>query len=75
MPTTSSSPERKFIHDLANPLVTAMFVVDAYLAKLALQSAESPELQRAYAALERMQQLLAERRALLIGAEAEKAKP
>ncbi len=69
------SPERQFIHDLANPLSTAMFVLDSRLSAPPPDAvAEAAQLRKALAALERVQILMTDRRAKLIRAEAETRK-
>jgi hypothetical protein len=63
-------PERKFLHDISSPLGTALFVLDACLEERrgtpAEQSEEFRSLEQAYAALDKVRQLVAARRDTLV---------
>lgn len=67
--------ERKFVHDIANPLAIAMFALDACLAERVARKESTEELRKVHAALERVQRLIAERRAALLESEKSVGKP
>ncbi|MEK6578576.1 MAG: hypothetical protein AABZ55_05060 [Bdellovibrionota bacterium] len=64
------SDERKFLHDIAGPVATAMFLLDAILESFQGVSGVSPsdvdQLRNALGALEKAKKMLEDRRAVLI---------
>lgn len=68
--TNSGSDEREFLHALATPLGTAVFLVDAVLDAIQSKAGSDPDevvqITQIYDALERMKKLLQERREVLI---------
>ena len=65
--------ERSFLHDLASPIGTAIFLLDVIIEEMQERSGgipdELPRIEQTYAALEKVRELLAERRAYLIECE------
>jgi hypothetical protein len=65
-----SGEERQFLHDIASPLGTAMFLVDAVLEDLTSKpnpdADEVAQMNAIYQALQSIQKLLQERREILI---------
>ncbi len=71
MKPTDGSDERQFLHDLASPLGTAVFLLDIVIEdlKARLGAADSEELKHLatiHQQMERMRQMLGARRQLLI---------
>ena len=68
---STEATERTFIHDLASPLSTAIFLLDMVVEDLQSRQGGVPEeltgVVKAYSALERIRTLLSERCAFLIG--------
>lgn len=58
--------ERKFLHDIANPLTTAIFLMDVILSSMATKPENLNEkLEKVHAALQKSQNLLQARREVL----------
>lgn len=66
----NGSDEREFLHDLATPISTALFLADCVLDRLQSRSdvdqEDRAELTKIYEALEKVTQLLEKRREVLI---------
>ena len=66
----SNNDERKFLHDLASPLTSAMFLADILLdnmqAKPNCVPEELSQVQQIYKAMEKIQHMLQSRREILI---------
>jgi FtsZ-binding cell division protein ZapB len=66
----SNNEERRFLHDIASPLGTVFFLVDAAIEslkeKLNGETDEVTQLQDAYAALQQVKQMIQSRRQILI---------
>lgn len=66
----SESNERKFLHDIANPLGTAMFVVDMLIDSMKNRPDADPnelkQTEQVYGLMQRMKKMIEERRAELI---------
>jgi hypothetical protein len=67
---TNENDEREFLHDLASPIATALFITDAVLEGIQARSHTDPEeliqVKQLYDALEKARSLLHERRETLI---------
>lgn len=58
--------ERKFLHDLASPLGTAVFIMDALTETFSGSADEKVMISQAQEALDKVQKLLQERRVFLV---------
>lgn len=70
MTSGNGSDEREFLHDLASPIGTAIFLVDAALdnmqSRADANSDDVMQLVDAYQALEKVKKILQERREILV---------
>lgn len=71
MDSTELNEERRFLHDLAGPACTAIFLLDVVLENLQtrseINSEDLQQLSKVYEALEKVKTLLHGRREVLIG--------
>ena len=69
---TNQSEERKFLHDIASPVGTGLFMMDGMLERMSQEPGTDPkllaQLKRIYETFDKMRLMIQDRRSVLIEA-------